>query len=104
MKTKSTKGFSTIAAGIAMTVALFAGALAVPYMSPAMRARQLDNSAQDVASFFQQARSQSVERNAPVACHVEMDGSRTVLTLDWNFNGMKAHPAGEQLVLPRGLV
>jgi Tfp pilus assembly protein FimT len=104
MKTKSTKGFGTIAVGISMTVASFLAALAVPYMSPTLRARQLDNSAQEVASFLQQARSSSVERNAPVACRVEMDGSRTVLSLDWNLKGATTHPAGDRLVLPRGLV
>jgi Tfp pilus assembly protein FimT len=105
MKTKSlTKGFSTIAAGVAVTVASFFVAVAVPQMSPTLRARQLDNSAQEVAGFLQQARTLSVERKAPVACRVEMDGSHTVLTLDWNFNGSKMLRAGQRLELPRGMV
>jgi len=105
MKTKSlTKGFSTIAAGVAVTVASFFVAVAAPQVSPTLRARQLDHSAQEVASFLQQARSLSVERNAPVACRVEMDGSHTVLTMDWNLNGSKTRPAGKRLELPRGLV
>jgi Tfp pilus assembly protein FimT len=101
---KSNKGFSTIAAGLAMTAASFIGALAVSSMTPAMRARQLDNSAQDVASLLQRARIASVERNAPVACRLEVDGSRTTLTIDWNLNGPKVHPEGERLVLPRGVL
>jgi hypothetical protein len=105
MKNKSlTKGFSTIAAGLSMTAATFLAALAVPYVSPAGRARQLDSSAQEVAGFLQKARLQSVLRDASVACRLEIEGSHTVLLLDWNLDGSKTRLDGERLVLDRGLV
>jgi hypothetical protein len=87
-----------------MTAATFLAALAVPYGSSAARTRQLDSSAQEVVGFLQKARLQSVLRNAPVACRLEIEGSHTVLSLDWNLNGSKTRPDGERLVLDRGLV
>jgi Tfp pilus assembly protein FimT len=100
-----TKGFSTAAAGISMTIAsLCLAAFAVPHESPAQRARQLDSSAQEIANFLQKARSQAVWRNAPVACRIEMDGSHTVLWLDWSLNGPKTGAHAERLVLDRGMV
>ncbi len=104
MKTKSLTKESMIVAGTTITVALYLAALAAPYISPTLRAHQLDNSAQEVVNFLEQARTQSVVRNAPAVCRVEIDGSRTILTLDWNFNGTKSVAPGDQLVLHRGVV
>jgi hypothetical protein len=64
----------------------------------------MDSSAQEVAGLLQKARVQSVLRGAPVVCRLEIEGSHTVLSLDWNLSSVKTHPAGERLVLDRGLV
>jgi hypothetical protein len=106
MKTSTgRKGHLVIVAGVAMmigsTVLTF---LALPIMFPGLRARQFDNSAQKTASFLEQARAESIRRNAPVACRIETHGKKAVLTLDWNFGGSKLHPQGASLELPRGVV
>ena len=96
---------SLIAAGIAAAVAGYLLALfALPVLFPGIAARQLDSSSQDVARFLQQARIASIERNAPVACRIDKHGGRMVLSLDWNMNGSRVHPAGLTLALPYGVV
>src|SRR5579871_1133524 len=102
--TTSNKKIATIAAGIAMAAGSSLVTLAILNMSPALRARELDNSAQAVAHFLQQAEIKSVGRNRPVACKIEKDGRHMVLQLDWNMNGPKLHPDGDRLELPRGIV
>jgi hypothetical protein len=77
---------------------------ALPALSPAARARQMDQSVQDVATFLQDARLESVRRNAPVICRAETRGHHTVLTLDWNLTRQGPHPGGQSLTLPRGVV
>jgi type II secretory pathway pseudopilin PulG len=96
--------FGTLAAWSALAVVSLLAVLAVPMLSPSLRARQLDDSAQDLAGFLQQARNQSIQRGAPVACGIGIQGYRTVLTLDWNLNGRRTQPQGSRLVLPWGLV
>jgi hypothetical protein len=94
-----------ITAGIAAVAAgYFLAILALPILFPRLLTREMDRSSQDVARFLQKARSQSIERNAPVAFRVEKRGSRTVLWLDWNITGRKVLLKGDALELPRGLV
>jgi len=83
--------------------AILAG-LAVPILSPSLRARQLDDSSQALAGFLQQARFQSIQRDRPVDCRVGRQGYQTVLTLDWNLDGGRTQLKGGHLVLPWGLV
>jgi Tfp pilus assembly protein FimT len=95
------KGISTIAAGI-VAVGSVLTVLAVHIVAPDVR--QLDRSARDVASFLQEARTESIQRNAPVACRVQMEGDHILLSLDWNLDGKHLQPDGKRLVLPRGVV
>ena len=96
--------FGRLAAWGALVVGSALVVLAVPLLSPSLRARQLDDSAQDVAGFLQQARYESIQRGAPLACEAGIQGYRTVLTLDWNLNGGHTHSKGSRLVLPWGLI
>jgi Tfp pilus assembly protein FimT len=99
------KGYVVIVAGIAMIIGSTAlTTLALPMMFPGMRVRQFDNSAQETASFLEQARAESMLRNAPVICRLRTDGTKAVLELDWNLGGAKVHPDGRRLALPRGMV
>ena len=96
-------GLAALAAGYFLT------SLALPMLFPGMVAGQLDRSTQDVATFLQQARIQSIERNAPVECRIEQRGRRTVLWLDWNLleespTNRRIHPPGVRLELPSGFV
>jgi hypothetical protein len=96
------RGFSTIVAGLAIaagSVALFA----VPNVVSGLHTFQLDHSAQEVASFLQQARTDSVQRDAPVVCRVHTEFGRTVLSLDWDLMGRQVHLQGSRLALPWGV-
>jgi Tfp pilus assembly protein FimT len=96
--------FGALAAWSAIVIGAILTALAVPILSPSLRARQLDDSSQALAGFLQQARFQSIQRGRPVACSIGVQGYRTVLTLDWNLNGGRTQPKGNHFVLPWGLV
>jgi Tfp pilus assembly protein FimT len=95
----------TLAAGVAAAVAgYFLAIFALPILFPRILTRQLDQSSRQVADFLQRARTESIERGAPVACRVEKHGSRTVLWLDWDITGRRVHLKGDTLELSRGLV
>jgi hypothetical protein len=105
MKSLTGRKGHLVIAGIAMMIgSAVLTFLALPMMFPGMRVRQLDNSAQETANFLERTRTESVLRNAPVACRLETHGTKAVLVLDWNFGGRKVHPSGRRLELPRGMV
>jgi Tfp pilus assembly protein FimT len=106
MKTiTGTRGYLVIGAGIAMMIgSAVLSFFALPIVVTGLRARQFDQSAQETASFLEQARAESILRNAPVACRLETHGTKAVLVLDWNLGSTKVHPEGRRLELPRGVV